>query len=83
MAEQDESVARFQQAFGVAVRARRERLGLSQESLSFESGLDRTYISGVERGVRNPTVRTLLVIANALDTTPSALLKAAEKRAGY
>ena len=51
--------ARFLEAFGEAVRAERERKDLSQEELGFEAGLDRTYVSGIERGVRNPTVVTI------------------------
>ncbi len=67
------------QAFGRAVRRKRERLGLSQEKLGLEAGLDRTYISGIERGVRNPTLKIIWLLADALSTTPSALLKASEK----
>jgi transcriptional regulator with XRE-family HTH domain len=67
------------QAFGKAVRRKRERLGLSQEKLGLEAGLDRTYISGIERGVRNPTLKTIWLLADTLSTTPSALLRAAEK----
>ena len=55
---------------------RRHRLttGLSQEALADAAGLDRTYISGVERGVRNPTVRVLDHIAAAIGVTPADLL---------
>jgi len=65
-------------ALGEAVRKRRLELGVSQEELSFRSDLDRTYISGVERGVRNPTVKSLWKISVALETQPSALLLTAE-----
>jgi transcriptional regulator with XRE-family HTH domain len=55
---------------------RRQRLsaGLSQEALADLAGLDRTYVSGVERGIRNPTVRVLQVIAVALGVKPADLL---------
>ena len=68
-------------ALGRALRRHRERVGLSQEQFAFEAELDRTYVSGIERGVRNPTVGTLLRLTQALGVTPSALLKAAEKSA--
>ena len=59
-------------------RAERERKGLSQEELGFEAELDRNYVSGIERGVRNPTVVTIRRIAAALEVAPSTLEKAAE-----
>ena len=65
-------------AVGAAVRSRRLELGLCQEALGYKAKLDRTYISGVERGVRNPTVGSLRRIAEALDVEPSFLLAAAE-----
>ena len=42
--------------FGLNVRRRREAAGLSQEALAEKADLDRTYISGIERGTRNPTI---------------------------
>ena len=65
-------------AFGAAVRDLRERRELSQEDLGFEADLDRTYVSGIERGVRNPTLTTIWKLAEALGVAPSRLLKAAE-----
>lgn len=67
-------------AFGAAVRTRREELDLSQEELGFRSELDRTYISGIERGVRNPTLKIIGRLAKALGTLPSRLIAAAERR---
>jgi transcriptional regulator with XRE-family HTH domain len=65
---------------GLNVRNLREGRGLSQEDLAFEANLHRTYISGVERGVRNPTVSVLGKIAAALGVTPDQLLKAKSSR---
>lgn len=59
---------------GLNMRKHREDRGWSQEELAFECGLHRTYISGVERGVRNPTVMVLQKIAKALKVPASALL---------
>jgi transcriptional regulator with XRE-family HTH domain len=73
--------AAYLAAFGRAVRRYREKLGLSQEKFAFDVELDRTYVSGIERGVRNPTVKTILRLTRALGVAPSTLLKAAEKSA--
>ena len=65
-------------AVGVAIRNRRTAMGLSQEKLGEVAGLDRTYISGVERGVRNPTISSLGRIATALQCDLSSILIEAE-----
>jgi len=59
---------------GRNVRQHRRRCGLSQEELAHRCGLDRTYVSGIERGRRNPTVLVLEQLAAALGTTGIALL---------
>jgi transcriptional regulator with XRE-family HTH domain len=59
----------------------RKEKGLSQETLAFDSGIHRTYISGVERGIRNPTATVLYRIARALDV-PTARLFDGEERIG-
>jgi transcriptional regulator with XRE-family HTH domain len=58
----------IQSQFGKNVRLARETKGWSQDRLSEESGLHRTYISGIERGVRNPTIEIVHVMAKALGT---------------
>ena len=59
---------------GRNVKAARNVIGLSQEALADEAKIDRTYVSGVERGLRNPSIRVLARLAKALKTTPAALL---------
>jgi transcriptional regulator with XRE-family HTH domain len=61
-------------AFGQAIRAVRRRQGVSQEGLALKCGLDRTYVSGIERGVRNPSLANILKLAAALDVIPADLL---------
>jgi transcriptional regulator with XRE-family HTH domain len=53
-------------------RLRKER-GVSQEDFATDSGFDRGYISGVERGVRNPSVLVLERIATALEVDVAEL----------
>ncbi|TNF05888.1 MAG: XRE family transcriptional regulator [Sphingomonadales bacterium] len=54
-------------------RLRKER-GWSQEALADESGLDRTYISGIERKIKNPTITVVRRVADALGCDMGALL---------
>jgi len=51
---------------GLNVQKIRREHGWSQEELAFESGLHRTYISGIERGARNPTLLVIDQLAAAL-----------------
>jgi len=59
--------------FGSKVRQVRMKVGISQEELAFRCGLDRTYISGIERGTRNPSLKNIEKIAKALKISPSEL----------
>lgn len=59
---------------GSNVRKRRQLAGLTQEQLAFAAEIDLTYIGGIERGKRNPSVLVLARIAEALDTEPAELL---------
>lgn len=60
--------------FGQRVRDMRKAKGLSQEAFAVECGLDRTYVSGIERGRRNVSLRNIEVIAKALGTSISNLM---------
>jgi transcriptional regulator with XRE-family HTH domain len=64
----------YRRIVGENVRAARKALGWSQEDLAFETDIDRTYISGIERGIRNPSLDMLVVLARRLKITPAALL---------
>lgn len=59
---------------GSKVQRLRRDLGVSQEELADRAGLHRTYVSGVERGVRNPTLTVIEKLAQALGVTIAALL---------
>lgn len=61
--------------FGRRVRAIRKERGLSQEALAELCGLDRTYISGIERGLRNVAIRNIEALAIALGVSLSDLFK--------
>ena len=52
--------------FGHNVARIRNERGISQDTFAEKSDLDRTYISGIERGVRNPGIKSVLRIARAL-----------------
>lgn len=64
-------------AFGSAVRQRRLALGLSQEALAHEAGIDRSYMSSVERGGQNVGLVLAAQIARALDIRLAELIEAA------
>jgi predicted transcriptional regulator len=53
-------------------------MGISQEVLSFESSLDRSFISQLECGVKQPSLVTIFQLAKALQTTPSTILQQVE-----
>jgi transcriptional regulator with XRE-family HTH domain len=67
----DRAVAR---AFGKELRAARIARGLSQEALAAEAGVDRTYPSLLERGLREPTLEVFFRLCAAVRRTPIDLL---------
>jgi transcriptional regulator with XRE-family HTH domain len=68
-------------ALADVIRQRRTELGLTQEQLADSTELHRNYLSGIERGAHNIGVSNLVTLAEALQTTASALLAQAEARA--
>jgi transcriptional regulator with XRE-family HTH domain len=69
-------------AFGEAIRHIRKQRGISQEGLALACGLDRTYISGIERGTRNPSLTNIFKIAAALQISPAELFAGSESAGG-
>lgn len=69
----------FQAALGLAVKARREELGLTQEQLDLRTDLHQRWISNIETGKRNPSYGSLRRLAAGLDLTASELLSRAEQ----
>lgn len=65
--------------FGAAVRRHRELMRLSQEELADRAKMDRTYVSGVERGVRNPSLVVMQRIASALGSDLDVLFATARE----
>ena len=60
---------------GLNVRERREARALTQEKLAERAGLDATYISGIERGLRNPGIKNVARLAKALRLSTGELCK--------
>jgi transcriptional regulator with XRE-family HTH domain len=68
----------LQHAFGVILREKRKACGLSQERLALEAGVDRTFVSLLEREQRQPTLSTLFALCGPLGIKPSELLREIE-----
>jgi len=62
------------QLLGENVRLHRKLRGMTQEELALEAGMERSYVSDLERGQRNPSVRALGRLAEALKIPPNLLL---------
>jgi transcriptional regulator with XRE-family HTH domain len=68
----------FLAGLGRAVREARIELRISQEELGLRTGVHRNYIGGIERGERNPSVTTIVILADGLEVAPSELIREAE-----
>lgn len=73
-------MADYRRVLAANVKAARKALGLSQERLAFDARIDRTYISGIERGLRNPSLDLIAKLATKLKKTPGELLTAPERK---
>lgn len=63
----------FLTAFGSHLRSLRKKAGLSQEEVADRAGIHVTYLSGVERGLRNPSIGNVKRLAQALDVPTKEL----------
>ena len=68
-------MAAQEKAFGQVLRKLRNTKGLSQEDLALAGDLDRTFISMLERGVKQPSLTTILKLSAVLDIEPDKLIK--------
>ena len=69
-------------AFGEVLRELRRRAGLSQEALALEAGIQRNYVSLIERGLNSPSLRVLFKLAQTLQVPTAELMDLTEKRLG-
>ncbi len=65
--------------FGQVLREQRTVRGLSQEDLALNADVDRTFVSQMERGIRQPTITTIMKLAEALGIQASALVARMER----
>lgn len=68
----------IEEAFGFVLSTHRKELGLNQEELAFRCNLDRTFISLLERGKRQPSLDTIFKLSKELQMSPSELIKEVE-----
>ena len=72
----------LERLFGRMLQELRTERGLSQEELGFESDYHRTYISQLERGQKNPSLRAIFRLARVLGVRPSEMIRRIESRVG-
>jgi ribosome-binding protein aMBF1 (putative translation factor) len=65
--------------FGQVLREQRNSRGLSQEDLALSANVDRTFVSQMERGIRQPSITTLIKLSGALGVQPSVLVARVER----
>jgi transcriptional regulator with XRE-family HTH domain len=68
----------FASAFGIVLRRLRVKAGISQEKLALEAEMQRNYISLIELGRNQPSLTSIFKLANALEISPSKLVKLVE-----
>ena len=66
------------QAFGTRLRDAREQANLTQDELAHRAGLHRTFVSLLERGLRNPTIDTVFKLCKAMELDPGSFITSVE-----
>jgi transcriptional regulator with XRE-family HTH domain len=66
-------------AFGRVLRAARKEAKMSQEQLALAAGVERNFVSLIERGINQPTIRSVFKLADALRTSPARLVELTEQ----
>ena len=74
------AIADLKALLGAAIKAGRSALRISQEELAYRADLHRTYVSDVERGVRNPSIASIQKLAGALQISVSVLFEQTRDR---
>jgi transcriptional regulator with XRE-family HTH domain len=69
-------------AFGRTLRKVRKDAKITQEELAFAAGIERNYVSLIERGINQPTITVIFKLALALDVAPSELVLKTEQELG-
>jgi transcriptional regulator with XRE-family HTH domain len=72
--------SRVAKVFGSVLRERRLQAGLTQEALAYEAGIERTYVSFMERGLRQPSLRVVIALSNPLRVSAKELVGDLESR---
>jgi transcriptional regulator with XRE-family HTH domain len=70
----------IEKAVGAELRACRLKRQISQEQLAFDAGIHRTYVSLIERGVKNPTLGVLFRLCRVLDIPPAKFVRSVQVR---
>lgn len=78
----EEGMRKHNKAFGKALREIRKQQGYTQETLAFECGLDRTYISLLELGTSSPTLDTIMALCKALGVSLTQIASRVEAKMG-
>jgi transcriptional regulator with XRE-family HTH domain len=75
-----QSAKAAKEILGKEISRRRKKLSMSQEELSFRSGIDRSYISEIECGLKSPTLIVVIELATALGVSATKLISVLERK---